>query len=87
MNEPRQNSFSANAFAWRLVAGWNQKYPDVCGTAIVPPFNFRNLWCGCSNTNEMIGQSFPSPAKALTMDEARRFASNIAKLPALLTKK
>ena len=35
MNEPRQNSFSANTSAWRFVAGWNLKYPDVCGTAIV----------------------------------------------------
>jgi hypothetical protein len=37
MNEPRQNSFSANMSAWRFVAGWNPKYPDVRGTAIVSP--------------------------------------------------
>jgi hypothetical protein len=37
MKEPRQNSFSANTSAWRFVAGWNLKYVDVCGTAIVSP--------------------------------------------------
>ena len=37
MNEPRQNSFIANMSAWRFVAGWNLKYPDECGTAIVSP--------------------------------------------------
>ena len=37
MNEPRQNSFSANTSDWRFVAGWNLKYLDVCGTAIVSP--------------------------------------------------
>ena len=37
MKEPTQNTFSANTSAWRFVAGWNQKFPDVCGMAIVSP--------------------------------------------------
>ena len=37
MNEPRQNSFSANTSAWRFVAGWNLKYSEVRGLAIVSP--------------------------------------------------
>ena len=60
MNEPRQNSFIANNSAWRFVGGWNLNCPDVCEMAIFPPFKLRNLWCGCLNKNEMIGQSFPS---------------------------
>jgi hypothetical protein len=38
MNEPKQNSFSANKSAWRFVAGWNLKFPDVCATAMFHPF-------------------------------------------------
>ena len=72
MKEPRQNIFSANTSAWRFVVGWNLKYIDVCGAAIVSPGLSSAIWCGYSNTNEMIGQLFP--AKVLTMDEARGIA-------------
>ena len=47
---------------------------------LFPPFKLRNCWCGCSNTNEMIGQSFPGPGKGADR------ANNIAKLPNLLGK-
>ena len=36
---------------------------------LFPPFKFRNLWCGCSDTNEMIGQSFPASSIVSTLAE------------------
>jgi hypothetical protein len=74
MNEPRQNSFSANTSAWRFVVGWNLKYPDVCGTAIVSPVELRT----CVADARYKRDDWPivpwpmAPAKVLTMDEARR---------------
>jgi hypothetical protein len=64
MNAPRQNTFSAITSAWRLVVGWNQKFPDVRGIIMFPPFKRRNLWCGRPTTNEIIGQSFPRQSVA-----------------------
>jgi hypothetical protein len=85
MNEPRQNSFSANTSAWRFVAGWNLKYPDVCETAIVSPVKAPQLLVRMLEYNEMIGQSFPGPGKnadrgrGTSHSEQHRQAANLTR--------
>ena len=44
---------------------------------LFPPFKLRNLWCGCSKTNEMIGQSFPGLRQGAD-DGRRRQSKNSA---------